>query len=281
MNITNYIVDKLNSYGDAEFRGNYVFDFRQDINGLQFTVLDVKQDKIEMDNIEFTPVSEVVNSPTPYVEKNNRTGFVKTIAFPMRIKNGYMFDEDDDTYQALVSLYQELNGSYDTINGMKVSFKVTPPRYDQKALNGGEWYAVMIIDFFMTVIEFGFFCNEYGVYIKRDTDEEYYQLDYLEFTTPTGADEEITQNVLSNDNAKSKQTRYATQLNLSFNYHGGELERELYAFQMGKGNAKAKYNLRAIHESGTYDYTISVSNGTPLWKIGTVDRVSIVLKEVD
>jgi hypothetical protein len=281
MNITNYIVEKLNGYGTTEFRSNYVFDFRPDMkNGLQFSVLKVNQQSLEMDKVEFVPVSEIVNSPTPFVEKNDRTGWVKTIAFPLRIKNGFMFDEQDDAYQALISLYQELNGLYDTIDGKKVSFKVTPPRYDQKAMSNGEWYAIMVIDFFMTTLGQGFFCTEYDVFIKRQTDEEYHELDYIEFSTPTGSDEEIVPDVRDNNTAKLIQSRYALQLTISFNYLGGELERELYSYQMGKGDPKKKFNLRAVHESGTYDYVVSISNGTPLWKRGTVDRVSIDMKEV-
>jgi len=280
LNITDYIVDKLNAEEGVQFRSNYVLDFVQTTTGAQFTLFNVNRHEIEMDTIEFVPVSEVVNQNTPFVEKNKRDGWIKTFAFPLKIKNGFQFDEDDLDYQALISLREGMNGSVDTISGKKVSFKVTYPRYDQKALSGGDWYAVMVMDFYMTTISQGFFCNEFSVNIKRTADATYHELDFIEFSLPTGADSITVSDVRTNNNSVTRQARYTTQFSLSFNYFGGALENELYEYQMGKGNPRTEYDLRLIHESGTYDYTVSVTAGTPLWKLGTVDRISIDLKEV-
>ena len=281
MNIIDYIVNKLNLEPNVEFRKNFVLDFSHSAKQeTLFTVFDINREQIEMDAISYVPVSEVVSTPTPFVEKNERTGWIKTLAFPLVIEDGYQFRETNAYFQALVNLTNDLNGIWDTIGDKKVSFKVTYPRYDTKALNGGKWYAIFVIDFYLTAITSGFFTNDYTIEMKRTTDETYTELDYVEFTLPVGADGETIPNVFDNNNTKDKQTRYTTQFSLSFNYFGGDLEDELYSYQMGKGDATKQFDLKLTHQSGVYEYTVSISAGAPLWKRGTVDRVSIDMKEV-
>ena len=244
MNITDYIVTKLNGYGNVKFKSNYVFDFRQNQTGLQFTVFNISGTQLDFTELEFVPVSEVVNQNTPYVENNKRDGYVKTFAFPIRIKDGLTFKEDDSHYQALITLRDELNGSVDTVNGQKTSFKVTYPRYDKRFLNGGEWYGIFVLDFYLTTVQEGYFCNESTISIRKDGETTYHELDFIEFSQPTGADTITVGDVSDNNRTKDIVSRYSTSFTLSFNYFGGTLEDELYQAQMGQVSPTQIYNLK-------------------------------------
>ena len=281
MNLLDYIVDKLNINAGVEFRTNFVLDFTQAGYDSVFTLQRVDGDKIEMDNVSFCPASEVVTQNTPFVENNKRDAWVKTIAFPLKIVNGYQFDKDDLYYQALIDLRNEMNGALGTIDNKKASFKVSYPRYDRRSLSGGNWYAIFVVDFFITTIEQGYFCNEYDIEIKKTTDVDYHKVDYTEFSLPVGADTITVSNVLNDTSTKDVLSRYTTQFSLTFNYFGSEIEKELYGYQMGKGDSTITYDLRLTHQSGVYEYVVKITAGAPLWKLGTVDRISIDMKEVE
>jgi hypothetical protein len=267
-----FIKDKLNEEIDV-FRGGYAFWF--DYNG--FHIVKVDNEKLTVEDFEYTPIAMPNEQETVFTERNNRSDYTRIFQFLIRVRDINTPVTESAEYQALLALKDKLHLQVYTVDGIKVKFKCSKPMSRGTYTHESFFWAMFDIQISSTEIETGFFSDEATIEIRKQGGA-WQEIDWLEVALPTGAQSVPVVNVFTNDPPKEKISRYTTQPNITFNYTDTVLERELYNYQMGKGNPTQLYELRITESWGTYSYVIKFINGAPIYRRGSVTRVSLEAK---
>ena len=275
MNIFDFILEKLNdSY--PVFEGHFVFQFHQ--NG--FTMEKIDEEYLTVDTVEYVPVSELSSQETPYVEGNNKSDFTKVYGFMLKIDKHETFDETDLAYQAMLSLKSTLNGKVFTINSRKTAFKVTTPQFRANIPYDGHWWVLFEIQVTFTVMDEGYFGNDYIVKMRKKDSGSYQTLDLIMLHAPMGKTEIAKNPVGVKANTTHSVHSRTVMFVLAAVYHGTGIEEDLYKEMWGKGDRDQLYDLRIeTPDIGNLDYVVKVLRGSPEIALGSMQKISIEMGE--
>ena len=276
MNIFDFILEKLNDEKDV-FVGNFVFQFHH--NG--FTMNKIDEEYLSVETIEYVPVAEMASQETPYVEANNKSDFTKVYGMMLKIPKGEVFDESDEAYQAMLALKTEINGKVFTIDGRKVAFKVTVPQFRANIPYAGHWWVLFEIQVTFTVMDEGYFGNEYTVKIRKKDTGSYHTLDVLMLHVPMGKTEIAKNPVGTKANTTHSVHSRTVMFTLSAVYHGVGVEKDLYLEQWGKGDRDQLYDLQIQRPDGeaNLDFVVKVLRGSPEIARGSVQKLAMEMGE--
>ena len=275
MNIFGFILEKLNDEKDV-FVGNFVFQFHH--NGFVMNKIDEQYLKVE--TVEYVPVAEMSTQETPYVESNNKSDFTKVYGFMLKIPNGEVFSEDDEAYQAMLSLKSTLNGKTFEIDGRLCAFKVTVPQFRANIAYAGAWWVLFEIQVTFTVMDEGYFGNDYIVKMRKKDSGSYQTLDLIMLHAPMGKTEIAKNPVGVKANTTHSVHSRTVMFVLTAVYHGTGIEEDLYKEMWGKGDRDQLYDLRIeTPDIGNLDYVVKVLRGSPEIALGSMQKISIEMGE--
>jgi hypothetical protein len=195
--IFDLVLSVLNSKGEDKgviFSGNFLFKFFQQSprNTQEFSILEKRDNTLELGTKEVVPVVNVENIEIPFNELNKRSDWEATYWVAIKVPDGedmggnriIEFDNEDPRYQALMEGYQELKNtlSFDG-DGFRASFKVREPQKVNTFIHEGSYYQIMAFSFNVVKIEQGRFGNEDVVYFGEYDDPNFDTIEEYKFDT--------------------------------------------------------------------------------------------------
>ena len=280
MNITKWLVTELNTYHN-NFRGNFVMDISETANGRAYVFQRVNNEILDIEKVSYTPVAQTQDTPTPDVADKEAYDYIKSFVMPIKVENNFSFDETNPIYKAMMDFAHDYNGESVEIDNKKVSFKIVTPTLFALSKYSASWYAVFVLDIYMTVTsDQSYLGNEDVISIKRKTDAEYRVLKHISLEMGTGAETEPTPDVRTNERVKNINTRTSMVFSLTWFYYNHELEHELYDAMMGNYTGDDVYMLRKQFRGQEWVWEVGVSGTAYNARKGTKKRISLDFNEV-
>jgi len=162
----NLILTKLNTDRPSyEYDGNFLFRFWND----QFQLLEAISGKLVVESVEKNPVSILIADPVPFSETNKRIDWTLQYGILVRIAGNEYNATTDLDYDHIKTVCATLNGTVETSETKKYSFKVSPPSKSGYQVIGKHKYLMLVMTMNVTEITTGEFCQE-SVFTLTDPD---------------------------------------------------------------------------------------------------------------
>lgn len=260
--------ETINTQG-VPVKGNYVFVRYNDRQTLTEASTYNAYDKVER---EFMGMAEITSTPTDFVEKNNRTDFIKEYAFQFSSKRK---DESLEALQELFLYFRENNVQVvvDDVT-YKVLIKPHRPRYlGSTTTSAGKVFVLYGMQFFMTLIETGEFTNT-ATHEMRISGGTYQDL-FIDDVTIANQTAISASNLLTSEvNTKAEPVSRAINFSFSIYYDSSVLVETILGVIEGKTSRETLFDYQKVFDGVTRAYTVYITGGTVSYKLGSVHKIT-------
>ena len=290
----------LENGNDVVFSGNFMFQFNQTSQGVNFAIVTRESDSLEFEATEFVPFVDVQSIQVPFVEENKRDDWEREFYVAIEIpesrhavtnRKEYIFSESNPRYQAILETLEDLSDNLTFVEeGYKYTFKVKEPTKVDVFTYNGKYYQVLAMTFNLTSLEKGFFGNETKAYLGLKTDTSFgetadYLLDIVELNEIVAKTTRATSNIDDTDETKQVDKRI-WEANLTINFNGDPADILVYKEKALISDIDTVYQIKITNKnlntllSENLDYTIDVliSNVNIIYKNNVVSMLTFKLE---
>jgi hypothetical protein len=257
----------INTQG-VTFKGNYVFVRYNDTQTLMeastYNAYDLKQ-------TVYIGMAEITSVPTDFVEKNNRTDFVKEYAFQFPVR---MQDKALEALQE-VFLYFRTNNVQTVVDNVtyKVLIKPHRPRFLGNQQQAGGIDATYGMSFFITLIETGEFTNTatHEMSISGGTLQDLF-IDAVNITNQTAVS---SSNLLTSEsNTKSEPISRSLSFTFTIYYDSSTLLETILGVVEGKTSRETLFTYQKTFDSVVRSWDIYITGGNVIYKNGLIHQIT-------
>ena len=268
--IFQFVLDTVNNQNTQgiSFRGNYVFVRVNDIQQMLDTSTYNAYDTVDTD---FCAMAEIISQETPYVEENNRSGWVKRYAFQFDIR------DKDKTLTALQEFrnYLRENSVQSLVDDetYKMNIKISRPCFVSNQQGAGTIFTTYYIDFFADMVETGFYGNEatHTMAVSSGTLQSVI-LDQVVISSATATN---PSNILTvEQNTDNQPVSRGLTFNFIINYDGSTLLKTIRKVVEGKTSRETTFDYRKVFDGDTDNYEFVITSGSVVYKNGVIVAIN-------
>jgi hypothetical protein len=256
--------ETINTQG-VKIRGNYVFVRVNDNTQMLDESTYNSYDTVDTD---FVAMAEIISQETPYVEANNRSGWVKRYAFEFDIRDktkvlAALQEVRDYFFENTVQSITDDSTTY------KMNVKVSRPMFVSNRQGAGTIFTSYYIDFFADMVETGYYGNEatHTMCINGGTLQSVI-LDQAIIGSATAMNP--SNDLTSEGNTSNQPTARSVTFQFILNYDGTALSKSILSSVEGIGSRETTYDYRKVFDSVTRNYEFRITGGSAIYKNGVV-----------
>ena len=255
-----------NTHG-AKFDGERFFQYNQ--NG-EFAVYEKSTAKaMEYQKIDFTPMSELAQTETPFVDLNKRSDFLKQFIFAIRVEQ-QDFEDTNPSYLALRDFAVEYQGETITINGDEYTLKTFEPVREGQPLKMGnyaDWFVLVSLSMNVTKLPEGHTGSHVTLEVSEDG-TNYHQIDATNITIPTSTDIEGSRSLTTMARNKYHANGKTIEIHADVNHRYRDIDKVIVSALKSKDYTK-EFWVRFIDPNDTTEiYECMIKDGTPEYENG-------------
>lgn len=271
-----YILAKFNANtSSVTFKGNYVY---LRVNDTMTLMEATSYNAYDTAPVSYVACAEVISTETPFVESNNRSGWVKQYAFmfPLSKKDDVLaaLQETRDTFLS-TNTHTVTDGS-DTYTFV---IKCQRPTYaGATKARAGEIYVTYTMQLMADSVELGYYGNTTVVSLAINGGT--LQALIVDSLTVSSANTIDPSNIITSEsNISNAIIGRGVNFTLDVYYDSTTLLETLYKQIMGDTSREQIYDLRVVFDGITENYDVKVASGSVVFKKGVIVKLNITFVE--
>ena len=262
----------------VRFNGERFFQFNQEG---QFALYEPSSSRaMEYDTIEFTPMSELPQTETPFTDLNERSDFLKQFIFAIRVEQPD-FEESNPSYLALLDFSTDYQRSTITDGGFSYTLKTFEPVREstpQTMGNHAGWWVLVSLSINVTRLKEGSVGTSATIEVSTDEGATYHVLDATNITLPMSVDFEGARRVNTAGNNIHFINGKTSEITLDVNHRETTIDNDIEDAMLS-GDYNRTFMVRFTRPGHSFTRKVSIKQGTPEYENGVPLTYSITFIE--